>query len=306
MPNQTDLAARRRTLLWVLGLAFVLRLVLAAATEGYPYDTSCFLAWGDKLLAEGPANFYSDGYFADYPPGYLYVLWLAAALRSALGIASGSGLSRLILAVVPAACDCACAALVWQAAVRHLPDPAAQRRLTVFTAFSPLLLFATGVWGQVDAALTLPLLACFALLEQKRWLPAAFLYGVALAIKPQALLAGPVLAVCFLAGILAAPGRGGKLRMAGRTLAGAALALAPALLAGLPFFGITGLVPGLVAKYVDTSGSYPYAAVNAFNWFAALGGNWAAQDGAVLGPVTWEMLGIAHIVLLTAALTVEG
>ena len=130
MPNQTDLAARRRTLLWVLGLAFVLRLVLAAATEGYPYDTSCFLAWGDKLLAEGPANFYSDGYFADYPPGYLYVLWLAAALRSALGIASGSGLSRLILAVVPAACDCACAALVWQAAVRHLPDPAAQRRLT--------------------------------------------------------------------------------------------------------------------------------------------------------------------------------
>ena len=69
MPNQTDLAARRRTLLWVLGLAFVLRLVLAAATEGYPYDTSCFLAWGDKLLAEGPANFYSDGYFADYPPG---------------------------------------------------------------------------------------------------------------------------------------------------------------------------------------------------------------------------------------------
>ena len=306
MPNQTDLAARRRTLLWVLGLAFVLRLVLAAATEGYPYDTSCFLAWGDKLLAEGPANFYSDGYFADYPPGYLYVLWLAAALRSALGIASGSGLSRLILAVVPAACDCACAALVWQAAVRHLPDPAARRRLTLFTAFSPLLLFATGVWGQVDAALTLPLLACFALLEQKRWLPAAFLYGVALAIKPQALLAGPVLAVCFLAGILAAPGRGGKLRMAGRTLAGAALALAPALLAGLPFFGITGLVPGLVAKYVDTSGSYPYAAVNAFNWFAALGGNWAAQDGAVLGPVTWEMLGIAHIVLLTAALAAAG
>ena len=231
---------------------------------------------------------------------------MAAALRSALGIASGSGLSRLILAVVPAACDCACAALVWQAAVRHLPDPAAQRRLTLFTAFSPLLLFATGVWGQVDAALTLPLLSCFALLEQKHWLPAAFLYGVALSINPQALLAGPVLAVCFLAGILAAPGRGGKLRMAGRTLAGAALALAPALLAGLPFFGITGLVPGLVAKYVDTSGSYPYAAVNAFNWFAALGGNWAAQDGAVLGPVTWEMLGIAHIVLLTAALAAAG
>ena len=36
MPNQTDLAARRRTLLWVLGLAFVLRLGLAAALLGFP------------------------------------------------------------------------------------------------------------------------------------------------------------------------------------------------------------------------------------------------------------------------------
>ena len=57
MPNQTDLAARRRTLLWVLGLAFVLRLVLAAATEGYPYDTSCFLAWGTSCWRKAPPTF---------------------------------------------------------------------------------------------------------------------------------------------------------------------------------------------------------------------------------------------------------
>ena len=36
MPDQTAVAARRRTLLWVLGLAFVLRLVLAAATAPAP------------------------------------------------------------------------------------------------------------------------------------------------------------------------------------------------------------------------------------------------------------------------------
>ena len=85
MPDQTAVAARRRTLLWVLGLAFVLRLVLAAATAGYPYDLSCFTAWGDKLLAEGPAHFYSEGYFADYPPGYLYLLWLVAGAAAAAG-----------------------------------------------------------------------------------------------------------------------------------------------------------------------------------------------------------------------------
>ena len=55
--------------LWlVLGGAFVLRMILAGVTEGYPYDMSCFVAWGEKLLADGPAGFYSGGYFADYPP----------------------------------------------------------------------------------------------------------------------------------------------------------------------------------------------------------------------------------------------
>ena len=68
MPDQTAVAARRRTLLWVLGLAFVLRLVLAAATAGYPYDLSCFTAWGDKLLAGGPRPFLQRGLFRRLSP----------------------------------------------------------------------------------------------------------------------------------------------------------------------------------------------------------------------------------------------
>ena len=44
--------------LWlVLGGAFVLRMILAGVTEGYPYDMSCFVAWGEKLLADGAAGF---------------------------------------------------------------------------------------------------------------------------------------------------------------------------------------------------------------------------------------------------------
>ena len=44
--------------LWlVLGGAFVLRMILAGVTEGYPYDMSCFVAWGEKLLADGPPLF---------------------------------------------------------------------------------------------------------------------------------------------------------------------------------------------------------------------------------------------------------
>ncbi|MGN0983925.1 MAG: hypothetical protein ACI4OI_03695, partial [Gemmiger sp.] len=228
--------------LLTLCLALLLRLGLALVTEGYPYDMSCFVAWGDKLAAQGPAAFYSAGYFADYPPGYLYVLWAVGALRAALGIAYESPLTYFLLALLPSLCDVAAAALVWRVGQRCCRSTRAVWLLTAFTAFNPLLLFGTGVWKQIDSAFSLPLLLCFLLLERgEGWddLAAALLYGAALAIKPQALLAGPVLAVCFLAAI---PRAQSPLRGLGRCVGGAALALAPPLLAGLPFFGLEGLV----------------------------------------------------------------
>ena len=284
----------------LLGCALALRLALALLTEAYPYDRSCFVAWGDKLLAEGPANFYSAGYFADYPPGYLPVLALVSAVRALLGIPAASPLTDLLLAVVPALCDVAAAWLVWQIALRAMPAGSrGPLLLAAFTAFNPLTLFDTGIWKQIDGAFALPLLLCFWLLEQRRYLPAAVLYGVALAIKPQALLFGPVLAACFLAAIVQEQDR---LRAFGRCFGGAALALAPALLAGLPFYGLAGLVPGLLQKYAGTMSGYPYASINAFNWMAALGGNWQDLQSASLFGVSWYALGWGMILLCTAGL----
>ena len=198
---------------------------------------SCFVAWGDKLAAEGPAAFYSEGYFADYPPGYLFVLGLVGLLRAAFSIAYESPLTYLLLALVPSLCDCAAAWLVWRVAQHTIPGSRGAWVLTAFTAFNPLMLFDTGIWKQIDGAFTLPLLFCFLLLERRRYLPAALLYGVALAIKPQALLFGPVLAACFLAAIAQEENR---FRAFGRCFGGAAVALAPPLLAGIPFLRAEG------------------------------------------------------------------
>ena len=232
--------------LWlVLGGAFVLRMILAGVTEGYPYDMSCFVAWGEKLLADGPAGFYSGGYFADYPPGYLFVLGLVALVRQIFSIPYEAGMTYVLLAVVPSLCDCAAAALVWHIGREKLPESRLPLLLAAFVAFDPLLLFDTAVWKQIDGAFALPLLLCFYLLEKRRYLPAAVLYGVALAIKPQALLFGPVLAVCFLVAIVQEENR---FRAFLRCFGGAALALFPPLALGLPYFGLTNLLPKLLEK----------------------------------------------------------
>ena len=44
--------------LWlVLGGAFVLRMILAGVTEGYPYDMSCFVAWAKSCWPTAPPVF---------------------------------------------------------------------------------------------------------------------------------------------------------------------------------------------------------------------------------------------------------
>ena len=283
----------------MLGCALVLRLVLALVTEGYPYDMSCFVAWGDKLASQGPAAFYSEGYFADYPPGYLFVLGLVGLIRGAFSLSFESPLTYFLLALVPSVCDCAAAWLVWRVAVRTMPDSKVPLLLAAFTAFNPLLLFDTGVWKQIDGAFALPLLVCFLLLEERRYLPAAFFYGVALAIKPQALLFGPVLAACFLAAIAQEENR---FRAFARCFGGAAVALVPPLAAGLPFYGVTDLIPSLVEKYFGTVSSYPYASINAFNWLTALGGNWEPLENEALLGISWHTLGWFFILLVTAGL----
>ena len=285
----------------LLGGALLLRLLLALVTDGYPYDMSCFVAWGDKLAAEGPAAFYSEGYFADYPPGYLWVLGLVGAIRAALHIAYESKWTYFLLALVPSLCDCGLAWLVYRTAKRSSRGVKEHTALvlTAFTAFNPLMLFDTGVWKQIDGAFALPLVLCFVLLEQRRYLPAAVLYGVALAIKPQALLFGPVLAVCYLAAITLERDR---LRAFGRCFGGAALALLPSLLTGLPFFGVVQLIPKLIDKYTGTMSGYPYATINAFNWLAARGGNWKGQVDPALFGISWQQLGCFHILLVTAGL----
>ena len=73
------------TALLVLGL--VLRAFIAAVylpRSGLSNDIGAFTAWGIRLASIGPAAFYEEGYFSDYPPGYMYVLWVLGTIGTSL------------------------------------------------------------------------------------------------------------------------------------------------------------------------------------------------------------------------------
>ena len=59
--------------LFAVGLALRIA-ILAIPRIGLVSDVNLFRDWSQKLATAGPRHFYERGYFANYPPGYMYVL----------------------------------------------------------------------------------------------------------------------------------------------------------------------------------------------------------------------------------------
>ena len=84
-PGGATSDASALVILLLLGLA--LRLTIAYVLfpgSGFSSDIGTFTAWATTLAERGPGQFYTSTSFADYPPGYLYVLWLVGGLGQLL------------------------------------------------------------------------------------------------------------------------------------------------------------------------------------------------------------------------------
>ena len=69
-----------------LALALLMRLILGYCINGFDADIACFKAWAYYTHEVGLSNMYYSDFFLDYPPGYLYVLYLTEFFRKLLAI----------------------------------------------------------------------------------------------------------------------------------------------------------------------------------------------------------------------------
>ena len=60
--------------LLLLGIA-VIKIALLPVLPGLGIDVGSYQSWALRMVEVGPARMYESGYFLDYPPGYLYLLW---------------------------------------------------------------------------------------------------------------------------------------------------------------------------------------------------------------------------------------
>ncbi|MFK7693785.1 phospholipid carrier-dependent glycosyltransferase [Paenibacillus sp. HJGM_3] len=271
---------------WAILLgALLVRMLVAVLIVGHPTDMTTFRAWADYAATNGLAKFYSGEIFADYPPGYIYVLYVLGKIKHLFELDFHSRTFLLLVKMPALLADLIAAWLIYITAAKRVGAGAAIALTTIY-AFNPAILVNSAAWGQVDSIFTLFIVA-FVLLAMRGKLPlASIVFVMAVLIKPQGLIFTPVLLFALYRSF------------SWRSLAwSVTYGLAAFLVMILPFGTSKGLF-WIVHLYTSTLGSYPYASLNAFNLFALLGGNWQPVTNRFL--LSYETWGTVFIVLTVA------
>ena len=267
-------------LIWaVMAGGLVLRVLLVFMfPDGHKTDAGTFFAWMQNLNDYGISHFYANTSFCDYPPGYLYILAGLGKIINALGLSWGQPETVLVMRAPAIICDLAAIYIIGRYAAIEKAD---FMRVCIFYAVCPPVLINASMWGQVDSVWTLPLLCALIFLHRKKAIACAIAYAVALLIKPQAMLFAPV----FLIGFIGADWWKNYIK--------AAVTGIIVFMAGIfPFVQFN--FSEISNKYFGTMSSYPYATVNAFNFYAMIGANWAKLSNRFLF-VNYQFWGYAVI-----------
>ena len=275
----------------IMATGFLIRIVMAGMYRGYEADMNCFTIWSDMVYKDGFAAFYKSESFTDYPPGYMYILYVVGAIRSGLGLAYDSVLSNIIVKMPAIICDILIGGIIYKEANKKLKE-IGSAILTGLYVFCPLVILDSAVWGQTDAVFTLFVVLMCYLVAEKRLIPAYYIFAVGILIKPQTLIFTPVLLFGIIDHVFLEDFNWNKFFK--NLLCGVGAILMIGLFM-LPF-GFT----DALKQYTETLGSYEYASVNAYNIWTMLGLNWVSQDGFLIG-LTYKTWGMLSIIATVAA-----
>ncbi|MES2663750.1 MAG: phospholipid carrier-dependent glycosyltransferase [Pseudomonadota bacterium] len=249
-----------------------IKLWLAAYYYGYTPDIKTFTAWAANLNQLGAAKFYRPDHFADYPPGYMYFLWIIGFISQHLNFGFESKSFLMLLKSPAILADLLSMWLLYSVKYPNKNNYFFYGRLAALLwLFNPLVFLNSSVWGQVDSIFTLVVGLALIHIENRRYIFAAVLYTVAVLLKPQALLIGPLVLIVLW-----------KMPTWKIRFTATIVGVSAGIILILPFawnqdpFWIFSL-------YSNTLGNYNYITLNAFNLYALLDANWLATETLFLG-----------------------
>lgn len=256
------------------GVACVLANVICTAGSAYDGDQSFWVGWTRQLIDGG-----FGGFKGNYPPLYVFWLWVVAQVHSVLGLVVDKTFFLKFICLWPV--FFAHLFLVdWSCRISEKFNYPEWKKhlLLAFVALNPALLMNGPIWGQVDLLpVVLASLAIYCMCRPRYVFLASMLYVLALLSKFQMIAFLPIFGGLFI--------RNWK-----TSWKGLPLAIAGAVLVLLPFAIGGNLLSMLSNAYVQTTNQYPYATFNAANLWNLLAGN-VAPDNVPIWGVSADGLG---------------
>lgn len=291
------LSVRMGSKKWMIiafAFAFIVRLFFAMRSEGHITDLNCFRGWANALAEGSLSGFYESGIFADYPPVYMYVLYVLGKIGSLLGLSPVGDGYKLLVEMPAIFADLALAYVLYRVAKTKLGRRTGSV-LSLFLLFSPALVCVSAAWAQIDSVFILGLIAVLYLLEKDKKACSAMLWMLMVLTKPQALLLAPVLLFVLIGDIIKTETRKRSLCQLGIAIVGMFAVYAAAT---LPMKGGQGFFYA-IEKIIDTTGYYAYTSANAFNLLGLLGGNFVSNTETMLG-ISFKLWGVVGIAISVA------
>lgn len=289
---------------WLIGaivFGIVVRIALLPG-KGFPLDIAAFEDWALALGTTGTSGFYADTsglrYPAlDYPPGYMYVLWLVGIVYAQLCHCTDHTLVLQILEKLPPVLADFGVAFVSYAIARRITSERNAVAVAIALLVLPPLWLVSAYWGQVDSVACLALLLTVWAATGQRWIAMWALFAVTILIKPQAAPIAPLLLVW-------------EWRTAGLTWAfpaGIAAGAAIGYFATWPFTSDHGVVAStrwLLERYVNGVSKYPFNTTGGFTLFGITGNYFQSDSQHVLG-LPLHIWGIVLFLALLVAVTIK-
>lgn len=235
---------------------FLIRLIFASF-PGFKIDVDSWFAWSLRLQEVGFSKFYEPDYFADYPPGLLYLLYGLANLKILFNLSTPSYYFLLKLPSILAE------VLIAVFAYKIIAKKVSERwGYAAFFGilFNPGLIFNSSIWGQGEAILTFLLLLVVLFLHEKKYILSSLFIGGAFLAKPQTISLFPLFLLFLIKnhfkwGIIS------KLFFPGFIVI---------FLLQLPFFS-TNPILGLPQLLINTASQYTSTSLFAYNFWGVVG-----------------------------------
>ncbi|MBQ7573754.1 MAG: glycosyltransferase family 39 protein [Clostridia bacterium] len=254
---------------------FILRVILGFVYKGHDTDISCFTAWASSVFENGIPNFYKVEGFTDYPPGYMYILYVIGAIKHLFNI---SGKGYYLLVKLPAIiCDLISGCLIYKIANKKFSN-GISAMLGALYLFNPAVICDSALWGQVDSVYTLAIMVMVWLIASKKTELSYFVFAICILLKPQAFIYAPILIFAIIEQYIYPEFKSRELL---KSLGIGILAILFMVLVSLPFGFFE-----VIGQYTKAIGEeYQYFTINAFNIWGLFGLNWHGLNtfGTVFG-----------------------